>query len=296
MRGLEQAKYQAERSFKRRIAEKETLNPAVIAKVGNGAGTVIVPGRSGWIYVRLHGDDNQLTEAKLGIPLDTGSLNDAWVRVKKASPRKASYYVLQEFITSSTGDPAPPMSAHPLDPDDGPHVGTLTEDEVIFDDAAGHDHAGTGNAGKKVSHPDLLGVAADQHHPKIHAPAHKSGGEQPLDVTELVDSEGRLLTGVQKIDLTDGGLTILHQHAGGTLAKHIHAYKEDKSAECDGVKVTFITAQQFEPYTLRVFHERLEQVDGMVDYAEGAMYDHFDMVAAPDPGDKLIVHYLAQRV
>jgi len=218
MRGLEQARYQAQRSFKRRIDEKETLNPAIIAKVGNGAGTVVVLGRPGWIYVRLHGDDNQLTEAKLGIPLDTGSLNDAWVRVRKASPRKASYYVVQEFVTSSTGDPAPPMSAHPLDPDGGPHTGTLPEAKVEFDDSTGHDHAGSGGKGKKISHPDLLGVTADQHHLKIHAPAHKSGGEQPLDVKELVDSEGRLLTGVQKADLTDGGLTVLHQHAGGATA------------------------------------------------------------------------------
>lgn len=266
MRGLQRARHQAERSLRRRMGEKETQNPAIIAKVGNGAGTVTVPGRPGWICVRLHGDDNQLTEAKLGISLGTGSLDDAWVRVKRASPRKASYYVVEEFITSSTGDPTPPLSDHTLDPDEGPHVGTIPEDEVALDDATGHDHQGAGNTGKKVN------------------------------VEDLVDSEGRLLTGVQKTDLTDGDLTALHQHAGGILAKHVHANKEDKSAECDGVKVTFITAQQFEPYTLRVFHERLEQVDGMVDYAEGAMYDHFDMVAAPDPGDKLIVHYLAQRV
>lgn len=218
MRGLTQAEFQAKRSVKRRIAEKETLNPAVIAKVGNGTGTVVVSGRPGWIHVRLHGDDNQLTDAKLGIPLDTASLDDAWVRVKKASPRKASYYVVQEFVTSSTGNPTPPMSAHPLDPDDGPHTGALTEDDVVFDDAAGHDHQGAGNKGTKVGHPDLLGVTTDQHHPKIHAPAHKSGGEQPLDVKELVDSEGRLLTGAQKTDLTDGGMTVLHQHAGGATA------------------------------------------------------------------------------
>lgn len=159
MRGLEQARYRARRSFKRRIAEKETQNPAIIAKVGNGAGTVVVSGRPGWIYVRLHGDDNQLTQAKLGIPLDTGSLDDAWVRVKRASPRKTSYYAVEEFITSSTGDPAPPMSAHPLDPDAGPHEGTLPEDEVVFDDVEGHDHQGVGNTGKKVACVNLAEVA-----------------------------------------------------------------------------------------------------------------------------------------
>jgi hypothetical protein len=110
MRGFEQARYQAQRSFKRRIGEKETQNPAIIAKVGNGAGTVVVPGRPGWIYIRLHGDDNQLAEAKLGIPLNTAELNDAWVKVRRASPRQASYYVLEQFITSSGGDPTPPPS------------------------------------------------------------------------------------------------------------------------------------------------------------------------------------------
>lgn len=110
MRGLEQARYQAQRSFKRRIAEKETQNPAIIGKVGNGAGTVVVPGRPGWIYIRLHGDDNQLAEAKLGIPMNTAGLNDAWVKVRRASPRQASYYVVEQFITSSGGDPTPPPS------------------------------------------------------------------------------------------------------------------------------------------------------------------------------------------
>ena len=158
MKGLEQARYQAQTSFKRRIAEKETQNPSIIAKVGNGAGTVVVPGRTGWIYIRLHGDDNQLAQAKLGIPLNAAGLNDSWVKVRRASPRKASYYVVEQFITSSGGDPTPPLQAHALDPNAGPHTGALTEDDVTFADG-GHAHS-SGAGGQKVTAANVINVAA----------------------------------------------------------------------------------------------------------------------------------------
>lgn len=217
MKGLEKARYEAQRSFRKRIAEKETQNPSIIAKVGNGAGTVVVPSRTGWIYVRLHGDNNQLTQAKLGIPLNPAELDDSWVRVRRASPRKASYYVVEQFISSGAGDPTPPLQAHALDPDAGPHTGTLPEAKVVFGDT-GHPHSG-GAGGKKVSHPDLLGVTAGQHHeeftPVQHDARDHTAVAPTMDVNELADSEGRLLTGVQKTDLTDGGFTTIHQHAGG---------------------------------------------------------------------------------
>lgn len=176
MRGLQRARHQAERSLRRRMGEKETQNPAIIAKVGNGAGTVVVPGRLGWIYVRLHGDDNQLTEAKLGISLGTGSLDDAWVRVKRASPRKASYYVVEEFITSSTGDPTPPLSDHTLDPGEGPHVGTLPEDDVAFDDVSGHDHQGVGSTGKKLIAANVISDPPTIHRISVSSGNHDNYG------------------------------------------------------------------------------------------------------------------------
>jgi len=80
------------------------------------------------------------------------------------------------------------MKAHPLDPDAGPHTGALTEDDVGFDDSGGHDHQGASDKGKKV------------------------------DLKDVVDTDSQLLTGAQKTDLTDGGTTVLHQHAGATTA------------------------------------------------------------------------------
>jgi len=78
---------------------------------------------------------------------------------------------------------------------------------------------------------------------------------------------------------------------------HLHIYKENKSAECNGVKVTFLTANQFEPETLRVFHQRDEEIDGVAeDYVELGTFDGFTMAAAPAGGEKLIVHYLAELV
>lgn len=275
---------------------------------------------------------------------------------------------LLRFSRGSGGTGAPPippeiMKNHPLDPDAGPHTGTLPEDEVVFegtghphsggaggkkvtaadvvnvpaggiaatdvqgaldeldsekatlpvaeadvtfDDAAGHDHQGAGDTGKKVTAAKVINVPAGEiAATDVQAAIDELDSEKISDI-EIQEDDVKVADAVV-VNFEGGGGKVTDEGGGkvtvditpggdGDGGEHIHAYKEDKSAECDGVKVTFITAQQFEPYTLRVFHERLEQVDGMVDFAEGAMYDHFDMVAAPDPGDKLIVHYLAQRV
>ena len=47
-----------------------------------------------------------------------------------------------------------------------------------------------------------------------HGGTHWSGSGDVIDVKDIADSEGRLLTGTQKTDLTDGGQTTLHAHAG----------------------------------------------------------------------------------
>ena len=50
----------------------------------------------------------------------------------------------------------------------------------------------------------------------VHTHVATQGGL--VDVPDLTDSLGQLLTGPQKTDLTDGGLTALHQHAAGATA------------------------------------------------------------------------------
>lgn len=148
--------------------------------------------------------------------LDRGGINNIVRLIHTIVNEKLLHY--SRGSGGSGAPPIPPevMKTHALDPDAGPHTGALTEDDVTFDDAAGHDHQGAADKGKKVDHANVDNVTTDQHHAESHAPAHKSGGAQPLDVKELVDSEGRLLTGAQKTDLTDGGLTVLHGHGGAT--------------------------------------------------------------------------------
>lgn len=171
-----------------------------------------------------------------------------------------------------------------FDPDAGPEI------QPPSGHGSTHENEGT----DEFSLAGLSGELADPQPPKTHKTSHHSGGADPLDVKNIVDSEGRLLTGVQKTDLTDGGVTTLHEHE--ETVSHIHAYKEDKSKECDGAKTVFITAQQFEPYTLRIMLNGLEKLDGAAeDYEEGVMYDSFVMAAAPTGGDTLIAHYLAQK-
>ena len=56
------------------------------------------------------------------------------------------------------------------------------------------------------------------------------------DVKDMADSEGRLLTGVQKTDLTDGGQTVLHVHPGGGTTIEI---QEDDAKVADAGIVNF---------------------------------------------------------
>ncbi len=218
---------------------------------------------------------------------------------------------------------------HPLDPADGAHSGTLPADEVSNVPAGGiaatdvqaaideldAEKAGTHNILDGAWHPDSVTQAVTRGSLIFGNPTSKwdelvigagatylrSDGTDPayaqIPASEVVNTPAGDIaaTDVQAaIDELDAEKASIGE---AVATKHIHAYKEDKSEECDGVKVTFITAQQFEPYTLRVFHERLEQVDGAAeDYEEGAMGDSFTMAVAPSGGDKLIMHYLAQRV
>jgi len=145
------------------------------------------------------------------------------------------------------------------------------------------------------------GIAATD----VQAALNELDGEKISDI-EIQEDDGKVAD-VTIINFEGGGGKVTDEGGGKVTVDitpggdgdgeegHIHAYKEDKSAECDGAKITFITAQQFEPYTLRVLLNGQEQIDGMGDYAEGVLYDHFDMAIAPVGGDKLVAHYLAQR-
>lgn len=75
---------------------------------------------------------------------------------------------------------------------------------------------------------------------------------------------------------------------------HAHADKEDKSAECDGAKTVFYTANEFEEGTLRVVlngHD-LPWVTQL--YTVGAMFDSFTMALAPSGDDTLLAYYIAR--
>ena len=74
---------------------------------------------------------------------------------------------------------------------------------------------------------------------------------------------------------------------------HVHAFQEDLSAECDGVKVNFITANQFEEDTLNVFEDgALLRVGLTKDYTEDWPYDNFTLAVAPV--GTLTVEYLVE--
>jgi len=86
-------------------------------------------------------------------------------------------------------------------------------------------------------------------------------------------------------------------HTGALAGLHVHVWKEDKSGECDDSKTVFITAQQFEPETLCVALNGLEQREGAtLDFTEGSMHDSFTMVTAPHVDDSLLVAYVPQQV
>lgn len=86
-------------------------------------------------------------------------------------------------------------------------------------------------------------------------------------------------------DLTVGGaglLTYLHEHVTG----------EDHTAETDGVKTNFITANEFGADTVAVYLNGLRLVP-VTDYTEDGTYDAVTLSVAPAGGDNLILDYIA---
>jgi len=149
-------------------------------------------------------------------------------------------------------------------------------------------------------------VAAGSHHAQ-----HENGGADEIDIAGLsgllADEQdagwlkGRVIDGAAPADgealVWDAVASEWTPGEARGIGLHVHVYKENLSAQCNGVKVTFLTANQFEPITLRVFHQRAEEVDGVAeDYVELGTYDGFTLAAAPAGGDKLVVHYLAELI
>lgn len=54
----------------------------------------------------------------------------------------------------------PTTGPHALDPDAGPHTGTLPEDEIVFNDMVGHNHTEVGNTGKKLIAANIINTPA----------------------------------------------------------------------------------------------------------------------------------------
>ena len=76
---------------------------------------------------------------------------------------------------------------------------------------------------------------------------------------------------------------------------HEHVYQEDLTAQADSSTTMFILAQEFEPYTTRVFKNgSLLRPGSGNDYTEDTtMNDAIVFGAAPTSGDKIIVEYIA---
>jgi len=176
--------------------------------------------------------------------------------------------------------------------DDRILVYDLATQTLKYEDQAGGDGAPTDasyvtvDAEGGLSAEYVLGTAVIRRGPAANKPAASKAG------LIYIETDGSYIV------WRDNG-TSWDEIARGVVGiiKHVHIYKEDKSGECDGTKTIFITAQQFDLATLRVFLNGQEQVDGAAnDYQEGTMCDLFTMAVAPVVDDELIVHYLPVMV
>jgi hypothetical protein len=222
------------------------------------------------------------------------------------------------FVPHSEGGSLPDHD-HSGDPGDG---GQLDWDDIWLD--AVHDHSAAGEGGQldwdliwadAVHDHTVAGEGGQLDHGAALTGASLLDDDHPQYIKDSeFTAKGDILVGTgagtfsaQGVGADDEVLVAAAAEADGvkwaavsTLSDagvHIHAYKENKSAECDGAKVVFITAQQFEDDTLRVMLNGQEQVDGVAnDYVEAALLDEFTMAVAPIAGDTLICHYLAAVV
>lgn len=73
------------------------------------------------------------------------------------------------------------------------------------------DAAGNVNLVTHANDDSIHGQSGDV---AIHATTHHDSGTDELDIKDLADADSRLLSAANKTDLTDGGETALHSHAG----------------------------------------------------------------------------------
>jgi len=112
------------------------------------------------------------------------------------------------------------------------------------------------------------------------------GGETTVTESRITDARVTIVTVMQGVQGDQGAQG---DDGGGG---HIHVYNENKSNECDGSKVLFITAQEFEEETLSIMLNGQVQVLGTdYDYVENEP-DQFTMAVAPEVDDTLIIEYI----
>lgn len=117
----------------------------------------------------------------------------------------------------------------------GPH--THPESEVDFDIENGHKHDGV--LARQMSHAELAGVTADQHHAKLHASDHLITGADPLALTDaeipnnitlddIIQITTRPHSSLQNIGTDDHHAKIhaaSHRKGGDDIIGHVIALK-----------------------------------------------------------------------
>lgn len=108
----------------------------------------------------------------------------------------------------------------------------------------------------------------------------------------------------QTVTIAGGGLVVVSNSShiitltvteSTHAPKHLHIVNENKSLECNSSKITFVTANEFEPDTLQIWKAGLALRSGSgLDFAEGSLYDSFAMTVAPTCAQTLLAAYLAR--
>jgi hypothetical protein len=120
----------------------------------------------------------------------------------------------------------------------GPH--THPESEVVFDTQNGHKHDGV--LARQMSHSELAGVTADQHHAKLHATSHRKGGDDVIGhvVALKFGAEGSTTTSTTYVTIADSDIALnpaLFNVTGQLFVKFIYHIKNDTAGETMYIRV-----------------------------------------------------------
>jgi len=94
------------------------------------------------------------------------------------------------------------------------HTGPLAEAQVTWDITGGHAHDGT--AGKQISHPNIVDIGEDDHHPKEHDLDSHTGTLD--DASVAVAQAGLVATSLHDAITEMLGMTTTHAEASATAA------------------------------------------------------------------------------